>query len=534
MEVNGLVRSSTNMALGTVVARITGLIRGLLIVALLGTALLGDTFNVANTMPNILFNLLVGGALTSVFMPQIVQSLRDDDGGQEFISKLYSVSIYFLLIITVVGVIFSPFLVKLYAPQFFGRPEFEITVTLMRFCLPQVFFLGLFAILGQIANAKNKFGPMMWAPVLNNVASILFLSWLLKIQGKLLLSTISNIDLVVIGLGTTFAYSLQALILYPVILKSGLKLKLTFKIKDSRIIKSLRLASWSFLYATISQVSFLVTVIISTSAAVNSSELGNSTGVGFTPYANAYLILLVPHSIITVSVVTAMLPQLSNFVIDKQFESFNNLLNISIKMVGIFVVPAALLFLSFGTLITDSIFIGISYSDANYLGRVLAAFSLGLIPVSVNLILLRAFNAFEDIKTPVVINLVMNLISIILSIIVGFYIDPYWVTFGLALIFTFHYFIGISISSVLLRRHKIDLQLKKIIVFYLKIVVISLISLSLVWFLRDEIPGRNIVKLAIVIAIDILSFALVAKLFRVREVNLLLRFFVTRKGTLYK
>ena len=168
MDDNNFIKSSMVMAIGSITARITGLIRGLLVVALLGTALLGDTFNVANTMPNILYNLLVGGALTSVFMPQIVRSLRDEDGGDGFISRLYTISLFFLLVITTLGVIFSPALVNLYAPEFSGRPEFDITVTLMRLCLPQVFFLGLFAVLGQIANAKNRFGPMMWAPVVNN------------------------------------------------------------------------------------------------------------------------------------------------------------------------------------------------------------------------------------------------------------------------------------------------------------------------------------------------------------------------------
>ena len=105
MTEENLIRSSSVMAIGTVFARITGLIRGLLVVALLGTAILGDTFNVANVMPTILYNLLVGGALTSVFIPQIVRSLRDADGGDAFISLLYTISFLFLLTITVIGVV---------------------------------------------------------------------------------------------------------------------------------------------------------------------------------------------------------------------------------------------------------------------------------------------------------------------------------------------------------------------------------------------------------------------------------------------
>ena len=142
MSDNQLMRASSVMAVGTIASRITGLIRNLLLVALLGTALLGDTYNVANTMPNILYNLLIGGALTAVFVPQIVRSLRDSDGGNGFISGLFTATLTFLFTITVIGVSLTPQIVMIYAPEFVGRPEFDITVTLMRYCLPQIFFLG--------------------------------------------------------------------------------------------------------------------------------------------------------------------------------------------------------------------------------------------------------------------------------------------------------------------------------------------------------------------------------------------------------
>ena len=124
-------------------------------------------------------------------------------------------------------------------------------------------------------------------------------------------------------------------------------------------------------------------------AAVKSEVLGDSTGVGFTPYANAYLILILPHSIITVSVVTALLPRLSNYVLDKKHEELTNSLARAIKLIGIFTVPAALLFLAFGQLIANTLYFGISDNDADYLGLTLSAFALGLIPVSINLVLLR-------------------------------------------------------------------------------------------------------------------------------------------------
>jgi len=529
MSDNQLLRASSVMAVGTIASRVTGLIRNLLLVALLGTAILGDTYNVANTMPNILYNLLIGGALTAVFVPQIVRSLRDSDQGAAFISRLFTVTVTFLLLLTVIGIVFAPVIVNLYAPEFSNRPEFDITVTFMRFCLPQIFFLGLFALLGQIANAKGKFGPMMWAPVINNLIAILLFSWFLVNREDLSLGNISETDITWLGLGTTAGYLAQALILLPVVIRSGVKLTLRFDWHNSQIIKSFRLASWSFLYAMISQVSYLVTVSIATSAAVKTQVLGDSTGVGFTPYSNAYLILILPHSIITVSVVTALLPRLSNYVIDKKNDELTNSLVKAIRLIGIFTVPAALMFLAFGQLVANTLYFGISNADANYLGLTLSAFALGLIPVSINLVLLRGLNAFENLKSQVIGNFIMNLISIALSFLVASWFEPKWVTVGLAGIFTIHYFIGAGISFYLIRRHQVRLPLLSISLYYLRLILIFTLVLAPIWLLRGEIPGGNLISLLLVTSVSAVFYLLIAKLLKISEVTDLLKVIWSRK-----
>ena len=147
------------MAVGTILSRITGFIRALLAVAVLGTALLADTYNVANTMPNILYNLLVGGALTAIFVPQLVRSFDDADGGHGFASRLVTTISGILLLLVAVGVAFAPALVRIYAPEF-STPGFEtereIAIAFTRYCLPQIFFLGLFTMLGQVAHHPCK------------------------------------------------------------------------------------------------------------------------------------------------------------------------------------------------------------------------------------------------------------------------------------------------------------------------------------------------------------------------------------------
>ena len=529
MSDHQLLRASSVMAVGTIASRVTGLIRNLLLVALLGTAILGDTYNVANTMPNILYNLLIGGALTAVFVPQIVRSLRDSDQGAAFISRLFTVTVTFLLLLTVIGIVLAPIIVNLYAPEFSNRPEFDITVSFMRYCLPQIFFLGLFALLGQIANAKGKFGPMMWAPVINNLIAILLFSWFLVNRQDLSLGNISQTDITWLGLGTTAGYLAQALILLPVVIKSGVKLTLRFDWHNSQIIKSFRLASWSFLYAMISQVSYLVTVSIATSAAVKTQISGDSTGVGFTPYSNAYLILILPHSIITVSVVTALLPRLSNYVLDKKHEELTTSLTKAIRLIGIFTVPAALLFLAFGQLVANTLYFGISDNDANYLGLTLSAFAIGLIPVSINLVLLRGLNAFENLKSQVIGNLIMNLVSVVLSYLIAVWLEPKWVTVGLAAIFTLHYFIGAGISFYLIKRHQIRLPLVSIILYYLRLIAIFALVITPIWLFRGAIPGGNLISLLLVTSVSAIFYLLIAKLLKISEVSDLLKVIWSRK-----
>ena len=204
--------------------RVTGFIRNLLLVAVLGTGILGDAYNVANTTPNILYNLLIGGALSAVFVPQIVRSFRDADGGNAYVSRLVSLLGSALLLITVLAMVIAPLLISLYAPSFTGRSR-EVTIAFALYCLPQILFYGLFGVLGQVANAKQRFGPMMWAPIANNLVVIALFSYFLSVTDEISLATITDAQVRVLGIGTTVGIALQAIILLPSIKSSGLKLK---------------------------------------------------------------------------------------------------------------------------------------------------------------------------------------------------------------------------------------------------------------------------------------------------------------------
>jgi putative peptidoglycan lipid II flippase len=529
MTNHSLLKSSTIMAAGTIVSRITGLVRGLLLVAVLGTTLLGDTFNVANTMPNILYNLIIGGALTAVFVPQIVRATSDEDGGSAFISRLVTATFVFLAGLVLVAILLAPVLVRIFATSYIGRPEFEVTTLFMRYCLPQILFMGLFALLGQVANAKGKFGPMMWAPVLNNLIAIAVFGWFLKYSTQPTVTTIPDSEIIWISLGCTVGYMAQALILIPSISKTNIRIRPRFDWRDSELRKSLHLATWTLLFAAISQVSYLVTVNLSTGAAVKSLNNGIETGVGFTPFSNALLIYMLPHSIITISVVTALLPALSKLAHEKKSPLIHDQLVSAMRLVGLVTVPSSIAFLFFGPLMTETLFFGISLADSNYLGYTLSALALGLAPMSVNLIALRGLNAFENVKLQVLSNAIMNIVAVIVSIIVAFTLPPEWVTVGLAGALALSYYFGAWSTIRLLRRYGISIAISEVFGFYLKLTVLALLVSVPIWFLRDLIPGGNMVRLFVVLAVCGVGYLVLCKIARVSEITSAFQVLARRK-----
>lgn len=530
MSDNSIARSSTIMAVGTLASRITGLVRGLLLVAVLGTTLLGDTYNVANTMPNILYNLIIGGALTAVFVPQMVRAIREPDGGSAFISRLVTATSVMLATLVLISILAAPLLVRVFASSYVGRPEFNLTVLFMRYCLPQIFFMGLFALLGQVANSKGKFGPMMWAPVFNNVVVIGVFAYFLHISKGWKVSTISNSDATWLGVGTTVGFVIQLACLVPVLRETKIKIRPRFDWRDPEIRKSLHLASWTLAFAAFSQLSYLVTVNLSTGAAVRALKEGVTTGVGYTPYGNAFLILLLPHSVVTISIVTAILPLLSSHAIDRKFQEIHDELIRAIRLVGIITVPSAIAFLLFGPLITRTLYFGISNADARYLGLVLSAFALGLVPLSVNLIALRGLNAFENVKLQVFSNALMNIVASLLAILLALTLPAKWVTVGLAAALALSYYIGAWTSIRLLRRYQINIAINEITGLYARLALIySGVALPL-YLLMGRIPGGNTFKLFVVLGISGLGYLLLAKAFKITEVGAAFSLFKRLKG----
>jgi len=527
---NDLYRASGIMALGTIISRITGFVRGILIVAVLGTTLLADTYNVANTMPNILYNLLVGGALTAIFIPQLVRSFDHEDGGDDFASRLITTISLILLVLVSLGMFFAPALVRLYAPEFFTpgfEREQEIAIAFTRYCLPQIFFLGLFTMLGQVANARGSFGPLMWAPIANNIVGIALFGGFLLFSPGIDISSITSNQVLLLGWGTTFSVVVQALVLVPVMKKLGVSI--IPKLGVSGLGKSFNLAGWTLVYVLISQLGYLVTVNVATSAAVRSAQEGIETGVGYTPYTYAYYVLLLPYSIVTISIVTAILPHISKLALDGKRDEVKAQLIRAIRLVGVITVPSAVAFLFFGPLITQSIFVGISNEDSRYIGYVLSALSFGLVAFSINLILIRGFNAFEDTRTQVASILVINIVSVAMSYFFLSFVKTQWVTIGLGVAFSVSYLVGLFVTLGLLKKHVGKLAISEFLGQHLRLLIASVLAMAPLFVMTQYISLLEIEfsraaragELLVVMVVAFFAYILAAKALRIEEISMI-------------
>jgi putative peptidoglycan lipid II flippase len=450
-----LSKSSGIMAVGTIASRLTGFARDLVIVWAIGTAVFADAYNVANTVPNVVYILVAGGVLNAVFVPQLVRAMRSDaDGGKAYADRLITAIGLVLLALTVLAVLAAPLVISAYAWTFRqadSTADFDVAVTFARYFLPQIFFYGLHVMLGQVLNARGRFGPMMFTPILNNlvviVTGILFLS-ATKDTDPLTSSTVTSGEVRLLAIGTTLGVVAQAVALLPMLKRSGYVYKPRFDLRGQGLGKAYRLAVWTLLFVLVNQVAYLAVVQFATAAGQEATEAGTA-GRGFTPYTKAYLIMLLPHAVITVSVVTALLPRMSRAVADNRIADLKEDLGSGLRLTGALLVPGAV---ALGVLGPSLTVLALGYgktsvADAQFIGFVLSAFALGLVPFSVHHQLLRAFFAFEDTRTPVTINVWIAAANIGLAIGCAQILPARWVVVGLAASYSLSYLLGVGLCA---------------------------------------------------------------------------------------
>jgi putative peptidoglycan lipid II flippase len=452
---SGLLKSSAVMAAGTLVSRLTGFIRSALIVSALGIGFLGDSFQVAYQLPTMIYILTVGGGLNSVFVPQLVRAMKDDeDGGEAFANRLLTLVMVALGVLTALAVFAAPLLVRMLSTSVADNPAAnEVAVTFTRYFLPTIFFMGIHVVMGQILNARGKFGAMMWTPVLNNIVIIVTLGMFIWVYGTAANSGMEVTNIPpdgqrLLGVGVLLGLVVQALAMIPYLRETGFRMRLRFDWKGHGLGKAAMLAKWTVLFVLANQAGALVVTQLAT-AATNDSKV---KGVGFSAYANAQLVWGLPQAIITVSLMAALLPRIARSAHEGDGGAVRDDISQGLRTTAVAIVPIAFGFVALGIPMCTLIFGSSGTSEATNMGFMLMAFGLGLIPYSVQYVVLRAFYAYEDTRTPFYNTVIVAAVNAVASAACYFVLPARWAVVGMAASYGVAYAIGVGVAWSRLRK----------------------------------------------------------------------------------
>lgn len=448
---SNLLKSSALMAAGTIVSRLTGFLRTLVMATAIGVGTLNDTYQVANVLPTMIYVLVGGGALNAVFIPQLVRAMKsDDDGGEAYANRLLTLVIVLLAGVTLVCVLAAPVLIQLMSPSASKDPQqMEIGVTFARYCLPTMFFMGVHVVLGQILNARERFGAMMWTPVLNNVVVIATFGGFIWAFGgytdsAVSVATVTPQGVRLLGVGTLLGLVVQALSMLPYLRETGFKVRLRLDWRGRGLGKALGLAKWTFLFVLANQLGMIVVTRLATWAGSLSEKQGIS-GTGITAYNYALLLWQMPQAIITVSVMTAVLPRISRSAHDGDTAAVGHDLSYGLRTSAVAIVPCAFAFVALGVPMATLLYSGAGKGAMN-IGYVLMAFGFGLIPYSVQYVVLRGFYAYEDTRTPFYNTVTVAAVNAVGSSLSYVLLPARWAVVGMAASYGLAYMVGVGVA----------------------------------------------------------------------------------------
>ncbi len=433
------------MAVATVVSRATGLVAKLLLAAALGFQLLNDSYNIANELPNMVYELLLGGVLSSVAIPVLVRAQRTDpDGGLAYTQRLLTMSTVALVVGTVAAVVAAPLLIRLSVTSS-AHASPALATAFAYLLLPEILFYGLAALVGAVLNSRDVFGPPAWAPVANNLVVIAVIGVYALTPGEISLDPgrMGGLKLWVLGVGTTLGIVVQAAVLLPALHRSGFRWRRRWG-WDPRLSSFGGLAGWVALYVLAGQIGLVITYRIA----------GATASGGVSTYAYAWMLLIVPYGVLGNSVLTALMPRISRAGADGNIDEVVADLSLGTRMSALLLLPISALLTVAGDQIATVLF-SYGHSDltqAGRLGHTLAASAFGLLPYAVVLLQLRVFYALGDARTPTVIMTLMIAGKVALSLAAPVLLGPQQVVIGLAAANSASFVIGAAAGQVWLWR----------------------------------------------------------------------------------
>lgn len=482
-----LLRSSGLVALGTALSRGTGFLRLAATTYAIGATAVSDTYTLANTTPNIVYDLLLGGVFAATLVPVFVS--HTEEGDDEGTSAVISVMLLALVAITVVGVLAAPFLVRLYtftAPSDVAAEQRAVATNLLRWFMPQMVFYGLTALWTALLNARRVFGWPAFAPTLNNiVVSAVLVAVPTVAGGHPSLGDVRtdwSLELL-LGLGTTAGIVVMALALYPSVRRSGFRFTFNPSLRNRAVREVGRMSTWTIGYVVSNQVALFLILI-----------LANRQVSGVSTYSYAYIFFLLPYALVGVSLMTTIVPELSSAAGRGDLAAYRRHFSFGVRMMTLLVLPAAVGFILLAKPMLAGLltFGAFTLDDADLMARNLAAFSVGLLGYSVYLYTLRGFYALRDTRTPFAVNVLQNGLNIALALA----LEPLWGVPGLALAFGLSYVVAAVVAILLLRTRVGGLRLQEIGTSFTRVGTASLVMAVAVAVSTRVVGDTALVQLA--------------------------------------
>lgn len=393
----GVGRASLVLASGTIVSRLLGFVSAVMLTSTIGAIGAGaNTFALANQLPNNIYAIVAGGVLSAVLVPQIVRASVHDDGGAGFINRLVTLGLVVFLAAAAIATLAAPLLVSLYAAPFgasdrgFSSEELALATAFAYWCLPQVLFYALYTLFGEVLNARRVFGPFTWAPAINNVVAIAGL----VAFGALFDADVSTASawtpemIAVLGGSATLGVATQALVLVLFWRRAGLRYRPDFRWRGVGLGATGRAASWVFAMIVVMQIGGIVQTNVASQAA-------NADDASLMVMRTAWLLFMLPHSVVVVSLVTAYLTRMSAHARDRDLAAVRTDTVDSIRITGLLMTLATV------GLIAVAVPFGRIFDEnaVDQIATVLVAFIIGLVPFSVYFVMQRVFYALDDTRT---------------------------------------------------------------------------------------------------------------------------------------
>jgi putative peptidoglycan lipid II flippase len=511
-----LARSSAVMAAGTVVSRVLGMVKSLMLAAVMGFAVTGDAFDVANTLPNQFYLLLAGGVLNAVH----------DDGGDEFVNRLLTLSIALMAVATVAATALAPFLVQINATSRWSSQTLALSTAFAFICLPQIFFYGLYTLLGQVLNARGQFAAYMWAPVVANIVSIagmlVFIARGFPTQAQPQVWTSSMVWL--LGGSATAGIVAQALVLVIPLYRAGFRYRPRWGFRGVGLRTASKVAGWTFAALGLSQLGFVVTSRVLTGAQ-SAAHLAGEVVAGKASYSNAFLLFMLPHSLVTVSLVTALFTRMSRAASAGDLAEVRADFSRGMRLTAVATVPSTVGIFVLGSALTSVLFFNNSRVETQGIYHVTLAMMLGLVPFGTLYLLQRVFYAFEDARTPFLLQVLVTGVATVGNLLAAT-LPVHWTGIGVGVAQAVSNLAGAAVGLVLVRRRLSGLGMYQVVRVYVRLLLAALaaaaVTAPLVWGAR-EIVGAGRVGALVALLIGGAVFAAVylalAAMMGVRELT---------------